>query len=73
MTRPEKCVHCTGSRLIEAKLLDSNGHILPGRCPDPPVNIRRRVIAGLMASGMDLIGFAKEEDIAADIQERLKG
>ena len=35
--------------------------------------IIRALISGLMASGMDLTGFAKEEDFAAVIQERLKG
>lgn len=34
--------------------------------------IIRALIAGLMGSGLDLSGFGTEEDIAADIQERLK-
>ena len=33
----------------------------------------RALIAGLMGSAMDLSGLGTEEDIAADIQERLKG
>jgi hypothetical protein len=35
--------------------------------------IIRALIAGLMRSGMDLSTFGTEEDIAAAIQERLKG
>lgn len=35
--------------------------------------IIRALIAGLVGSGLDLSGFGTEEDIAADIQERLKG
>jgi hypothetical protein len=33
----------------------------------------RALVVGLMGSGMDLSGFGTEEDITADIQERLKG
>ena len=35
--------------------------------------IIRALVAGLMGSGLDLSTFGTEEDIAAAIQERLKG
>jgi hypothetical protein len=35
--------------------------------------IIRALIGGLIGSGLDLSGFGTDEDIAADIQERLKG
>lgn len=35
--------------------------------------IIRALIAGLIASGMDLSTFGKEEDVAGAIRERLKG
>jgi hypothetical protein len=34
--------------------------------------IIRALIAGLMGSGLDLSGFGTEENIAAEIHERLK-
>jgi len=35
--------------------------------------IIRAIIAGVMASGLDLTGLGTEDDIAADIRDRLKG
>jgi hypothetical protein len=35
--------------------------------------IIRALVAGLMGSGLDLSTFGTEEDIAAAVQERLKG